>query len=137
MNPFLLLLLVLPLAADLETDNVAKYQADSQFTYSGRTITITWCHPEPAATFDLEIHDLIGEFVAVNETGLTGNSYDWDVPRTGSYMVRLRAQYPDGGRSAFNESVTNGNVLTSGCDPKRSFILNAILAPPTGGGTFE
>lgn len=136
MNP-LLLIMALSLSGDLETGNLARYEADNVYTYSGRTASIEWCHPELAATFDLEILDIVGDFVEVSETGLVGTGYLWNIPRTGSYIIRLRAHYPDGGVSEWNESVTNGSVVASGCDRKRSFILNAIIAPPTGGGGFE
>ena len=136
MNPLLPVLFALTLAGDLETGNLAKYEADNVYTYSGRTASIEWCHPA-ASTFDLEIVDIVGDFVAVSETGLTGTGFLWSIPRTGSYLVRLRAHYPDGGISEWNESVTNGSVVTSGCEVKRSFLLNVIIAPPTGGGGFE
>lgn len=133
----LLFILAITLGADLETDNVAKYQGDAYFSYSGRVAILSWCHPETAATYDLQVVDIVGEFNVVEETGLTSTTYMWTIPRSGSYMVRLRAHYPDGGVSDWNESVTNGSVVTSGCELKRSFILNAIIAPPTGGGVFE
>jgi hypothetical protein len=132
----LTLLFALSLSADLSTANIASYTADSKYTYSGRTMTISWCYSNPTVTYDLEVVNLIGEYREVSEIGLTGMSYDWVVPRTGSYMIRIRARGADNTLGPWNESVTNGEQQTSGCEAQRSFLINAITAPPTSGG-FE
>ena len=132
------LLLALSLSADLNTSNVAAYPAEAVYTYNGRTVTIEWCHPAPpGTTFDLEIVNEIGEYREVSESGLTAMSYDWQVPRSGTYTVRVRARYPGGELSAWSESETNGDIQTTGCEAKPSFILNSVIAPPSGGGGFE
>jgi hypothetical protein len=136
-NNLWIVLAALSLPLDLETNNVVDTKADAVYTYSGRTVTISWCHPRTDVTFDFQVVDMLSETIEVFEIGLTVRSYAWVVPRTGQYMFRLRTRYPDDQLTGWNDSITNGNVVVAGCTVEDSFLLNALIAPPTGGGGFE
>lgn len=120
---------------ELISNNVVDTQADAVFTYTSRMVVIEWCITGHESV-DLQVEDMIGETIEVNETGLTGQSYDWQVPRGGSYIVRVRAVYANGTVSDWNESLTNGSVQATGCASGQNFLVNAITAPPGDGG-FE
>ena len=132
----LTLLFAIALSSDLDTNNIAKYPADTFYTYSGRTVTISWCYDGPATAYDLEVVNLIGDYREVSEAGLTSQQYQWRVPRAGSYQVRLRAWHGDGTVSPWAESDLNGDTGAS-CGTGQSFLLQSLIAPPTSGGGFE
>lgn len=132
----LTLLFAIALAPDLDANNIAKYAADTFYTYSGRTVTISWCYDGAATAYDLEVVNLEGDYREVSEAGLTSPSYQWQVPRAGSYQVRVRAWHADGSVSPWAESDTNGQSDAT-CGTSPSFLLQSLIAPPTGGGGFE
>jgi hypothetical protein len=132
----LTLLFAIALAPDLAASNIAKYEAETFYTYSGRTVTISWCYDGQATAYDLEVVNLVGDYREVSETGLTSQSYEWRVPRAGSYQVRVRAWTADGSVSPWAESDMNGNTSAS-CGTGQSFLLQSLIAPPASGGGFE
>lgn len=129
----LALLFAILLAPDLADNNIAKYAAENFFTYSGRQVTVSWCWEGTAESYDFEIYNVEGAYNEVSEIGLTATSYVWTVPRAGAYTMRVRARLPDGSMTPWAESDTVGEQPASTCGTPRSFILNALIAPPTGG----